>query len=140
MTKPRPDREEIFDRAREALLARLPGIQAIYAHGSFARGDARPDSDLDVGVLLPPGRRLGDRLDLTTTVSRQIGRDVDLVNLREAGLDLVREILRDGKLLYCRDAERTLAWEAERMTAYSDFLPRRSALLDMYLREPLRTQ
>ena len=31
-----------------------------------------------------------------------------------------------------------LAWEAERMTDYADFEPRRAAIVEMYLREPLR--
>lgn len=133
-----PERR-LFEDAREVLLAELPEVEAIYAYGSLARGDAGPDSDLDLAVLLPPGGRIADPLDLMAKVSRRVHRDVDLVDLREAGLDLVWELLREGRLLYSRDPERTLAWEAERMTDYADFQPRRAALLDLYLREPLRS-
>lgn len=70
-------------------------------------------------------------------MSGRVGREVGLVSLREAGLELVWEQLRDGRLRYSRDPERTLAWEAERMTDCADFQPRRAAFLDLYLREPL---
>ena len=36
----------------EALQSRLPGLLAIYAFGSRAQGTARPDSDLDLAVLV----------------------------------------------------------------------------------------
>ena len=61
-----------------------------------------------------------------------------MVSLRHAGLDLIIEVLREGRLLFTRNEMLTLVWEAERMTDYADFNPRRAALIAMYLREPLR--
>ena len=108
-----------------------------YVYGSYARGESGPQSDLDLAVLLPPGRRLVDKLALMAALSGQVHREVDVVNLRDAGLDLIREVLRDGLKLIDRDKEHTLAWEAERMTDYSEFNPRRAELLNMYLHDPL---
>ena len=121
------------------LLSREPEVVAGYVYGSYARGDSGPQSDLDLAVLLPPGRRLVDKLALMAVLSGQVHREVDVVNLRDAGLDLIREVLRDGLKLIDRDKEHTLAWEAERMTDYSEFNPRRAELLDMYLHDPLGT-
>ena len=45
-------------RAVARVVARHPDIQAAYIFGSVAQGRARPDSDIDVAVLL--GRRLPD--------------------------------------------------------------------------------
>jgi uncharacterized protein len=129
--------QTFLDHVRGVLLAMEPEIVSGYVYGSYARGDSRPQSDLDLAVLLPPGSRLIDKLALMAAVSRRVHRDVDVVNLREAGLDLIREVLRDGHKLFDRDQDQTLAWEAEQMTEYSDFNRRRAALLDMYLREPL---
>ena len=130
--------DALFATARDVLLATLPHAQAIYAFGSFSRGDAWPGSDLDLAVLLPPGQAYPDKLDLMAKVSERVGLTVDLVNLRQAGLDLIHEVLRDGQLLFTRDAAETLVWEAERMTDYEDFSRRRADLVAMYMREPLR--
>lgn len=131
------EHESLFDVVCEQLRADLPAVQAIYVYGSAARGDAWPDSDLDLAVLLAPGARIPDRLGLMGRLSGLARRDVSVVNLRHAGLDLILEILRDGRLLFTRDEMSTLAWEAERMTDYSAFNPRRAALVAMYLQEPL---
>lgn len=94
----------------------LPEAWAIYAYGSFARGDEGPLSDLDLAVLLPPRAEIPDKLGLVAHLSRAVGREVDLVNLREANLDLIHELLREGRQLLVRRPDDVLAWEAERMT------------------------
>lgn len=70
-------------------------------------------------------------------LSAAVHREVDLVDLRTANLDLVREVLRDGQVLSLRNAPETLMWEAERLTDYGDFNARRGEILDRYLHEPL---
>lgn len=131
------DRKNILDKACDVLAAELPEAWAFYVYGSFARGDEWPDSDLDLAVLLPPGVELPDKLALIAEVSRQVGREVDIVNLRGASLDLVHELLRDGQPLLIRRESDVLGWEAERMTDYADFNPRRADILALYLNEPL---
>lgn len=39
-----------------ARLAAIPGIAAVVLGGSYARGRARPGSDIDLGLLWPPDR------------------------------------------------------------------------------------
>lgn len=128
----------LFDRIRDKLLAELPDVQAAYVYGSVARGDAGPASDLDLALLLAPGAPMADRLGLMAALSGLVDRDVDVVSLRHVGLDLIREVLAQGRRLFARDEDLTLAWEAERMTDYAAFHPRRAELVAMYMHEPLR--
>lgn len=133
------EREHLFIAAGITLAKALPDAWAIYMYGSFARGEERPDSDLDLAVLLAPATALPDKLSLMAEVSRTVGREVDIVNLRKAGLDLIHELLQHGRQLLVRRENDVLAWEAERMSEYANFNPRRQEIISQYLHEPLRT-
>jgi hypothetical protein len=92
-----------------------------------------------LAVLLAPQAAIADKLALMAEVSRRIGREVDIVSLREADLDLVYEVLKDGQPLLVRRKAESLGWEAERMTDYAQFNSRRSDIVELYLRGSLRT-
>jgi predicted nucleotidyltransferase len=113
------EREDILAAARDALLAALPYAWAIYVFGSFARGEEWPGSDLDLAVLLPPGRRIENPLDVMGDVSERVHREVDVVDLRSAGDVLRREVLEDGRLLHESEPDEVLAWEAAAMSRYA---------------------
>jgi predicted nucleotidyltransferase len=132
------DRQHILNTACGVLAKALPEVWAIYAFGSFARGDEWPDSDLDLGVLMAPKVGIPDKLGLTAEVSRQAGREVDIVNLRSVSLDLVHQVLREGRQLLVTRADDVLCWEAERMTEYAEFNPRRADIVALYLSDPVR--
>ena len=132
------ERENLLAAAGDELAAALPEAWAVYAYGNFTRGDEWPDSDVDLAVLMPPGQRLPDRLGLIARVSQRIGREVDLADLRRAGLDLAMEVIRDGRPLLVRRRDATVQWEAQQMTDYADFQPRRADIIEAYLRGPLR--
>jgi predicted nucleotidyltransferase len=112
------ERERIFSAVRECVLAALPDVMAIYAYGSIARGDEWPSSDIDVAVLLPHGRSIGDLFGLMASISARVGRDVDVIDLRTVGDTLRGEVLRDGRTLFAADANALLDWEATAMSRY----------------------
>jgi Predicted nucleotidyltransferases len=88
--------------AASFLEGRFP-LSALWLFGSQARGEARDDSDVDLGALfsrpMPVEEVLAARLDL----GNLLGRDVDLVDLRRATPVLAHQVLRDGRLLLDRD-------------------------------------
>jgi predicted nucleotidyltransferase len=65
-------------------LAARHGARNVRVFGSVARGDARPDSDVDLLVDMEPGRSLFDLGGLLYDLQTQMGVDVDVVT--EKGL------------------------------------------------------
>lgn len=86
---------ELSTRIKAALSGRAD-VRLLIAFGSRARGDARPDSDLDVAVLAPHA----DLLELGAQLARATGLEVDVVSLEDATIPLLEVVLRDGQTLY----------------------------------------
>jgi uncharacterized protein len=90
-----------IDPVRLAAICDRYGIGALWIFGSFARGTAGPDSDVDLLYVLRPGRRLGwDIEQLSDELAELFGRPVDLVS-RKALHELLRpSVLADAQELY----------------------------------------
>lgn len=102
------------------------GAVAVYLFGSTARGEDRPDSDVDVAVLFdvtPPSGLSGPALTLAGDLERALARRVDLVVLNSASADLVHRILRDGEIVMDRDSRRRLRFEVAKRNEYFDLEP-----------------
>ncbi len=78
--------DDLLKEKREDILriAAQHGARNVRVFGSIARGDARPDSDIDVLVDLEPGRSLFDLGGLLIDLQDLLGRNVDVVT--EKGL------------------------------------------------------
>jgi predicted nucleotidyltransferase len=118
-----------IERTLRSLLtarAEADGIAAAYLFGSMARGTARPDSDVDVGVLYskdPPKTLLGMGFTLEADLESALGLPVQLVVLNYAPVDLIVRVLRDGKLLVDRDRSRRIQFEVQSRNEYWDLEP-----------------
>jgi len=107
-------------------LAARHGLAAAYLFGSVARGEGRPDSDLDVGVLYenePPATLDGLGLELQADLEEAVGRAVDIVVLNRAPVDLIVRVLRDGVILLDRDRSRRIRFEVRSRNEYWDLEP-----------------
>lgn len=80
-------------------VAESRGFTQLAVFGSAARGDDRPDSDLDLLVLPPTATDLFDMLRLQEAFESIAGRSVDLVSYRGLDPRLDQDILRDKALL-----------------------------------------
>ena len=69
----------------EALAARIReiaaehGVRDVRAFGSWVRGEAQPDSDLDLLIRLESGRGFADFMAFCDEVESAVGRRVDVV-------------------------------------------------------------
>lgn len=117
MHPPDADRDATARRLRDALARGLraePAVRLAWLFGSRARGTARPDSDVDVAVLVDDAGAAGPDAVKDTlfrvlgALCRVVRGDlVDLVILNHAPPLLRHRVIRDGVLLHaCSDTER----------------------------------
>lgn len=80
-------------------LASRHGARNVRVFGSMARGEARPDSDVDFLVDVEPGRTLLDVIALEQELEALLGRPVDV--LTDGGLSpyLQQRILAEAAAL-----------------------------------------
>ncbi len=89
------------DLERIGEICRRYGVARLDVFGSVARGDARPDSDVDVLYELAAGARLGWEIeDLADELAVVLGRPVDLVSRRYLHRQLRDSVLAEASLLY----------------------------------------
>lgn len=81
---------EMLRGRREEILqiAARHGASNVRVFGSIARGDAHPDSDIDLLVDFEHGRSLRDLSSLVLELEKMLGRRVDVGTQ-------VREVIRD---------------------------------------------
>jgi predicted nucleotidyltransferase/DNA-binding XRE family transcriptional regulator len=85
-------RSAVRERRRELLaIARRHGARNVRVFGSTARGEAGPESDVDLLVDLAPGRTLLDIAAFRREASALLGTAVDV-----ATTDMLRESIREG--------------------------------------------
>ncbi len=86
---------------RDAILslARAHGATNVRVFGSFARGAARPESDVDFLVDLEPGRTLLDLLALVRELGTLLGRRADVATPGALHPMLAQRILAEARPL-----------------------------------------
>lgn len=88
-------------------LARTAGIRLALLFGSASRGTAGADSDVDLAIDADP---TVDLLAVASALSLSFGREVQIVALRDAGVPLLEELLRDAVVAYQNSPNAAAAW------------------------------
>jgi uncharacterized protein len=113
----------------------VPDVVAIYVLGSRASGTARPDSDHDVGLVLPPGRTLTptQRLGMTADLERAVAGDVDVAALDPArSTVLCKEAVASGSRVFTADARATAEFEMMALAMYARLCEDRRPVVAAY--------
>lgn len=110
-----------LDAIRNALADFTYLTQAV-VFGSVATGRASDESDIDIGVQADAPLRTEQHIAITDALTLATGRTVDLVDLSQAGIPLLGEILRDGIRLFGSN-EVWAALALRNITLNEDLLP-----------------
>lgn len=98
-------------------------VLAAYLFGSYLRGDQNSKSDIDIAILLyeVPKKPLECYLHLVNMLTEVLGDDVDLTILNLAPPLLKFQIIKNGKVIYCRSDRSRISFEAKSICEYLDF-------------------
>jgi predicted nucleotidyltransferase len=101
-------------------------VIAAYLFGSVARGDARPDSDVDIAVLLEPTVAADQRFQTGRRVARRLTEQtgfgaIDVVVLDDVPLALRGRVLREAVLLHGAKRPERVSYESRTLREFTDF-------------------
>jgi len=118
-----------------ALFASKPEVLAVYIFGSLATGKARPNSDIDVAVLLDPAALKSApplyRADLNAAAGAALETfNVDVVILNEAPPALAHNVITKGKLIFERSRSARIAFQVRNLNRFLDLEPMHRVQID----------
>ena len=91
-----------INEARLAELCQKHDVRVLRLFGSAARGDERPDSDIDLLVEFDGDKSLFDSIGLELELEEFLGRDVDLLTEPALSPYLRDRILASASVIYER--------------------------------------
>lgn len=95
-------------------------ILAVMLFGSHARKEARPDSDEDICLFLRPGNSEKEN-SFAKRLEYAGDFDVDVHIYQDVPLYIRQRILKEGKVLFCRDEELLCEIACKTITEFADF-------------------
>jgi hypothetical protein len=97
-----------IEEIRNIIVPRLKQLDAtrIALFGSYARGEARADSDVDILVSLPDIVDILKYLETKDALRQVLGKDVDILDYRDISRFIKDEVLADSIIIYDKSQER----------------------------------
>lgn len=125
-------------RIMEIARARHPDVQAVYRFGSAGTDYERPDSDVDIGLLLPPvtAKRLSpsELMETQTELAVCLGKSVDLLNLRRVSTVMQKEVVMADRRIHTADAYAADEFEMHVLSLYQKLNEERREIIEQGLR------
>jgi len=110
-----------------------PDAQAAYLFGTYGTQDEWPDSDVDIGLLLPvPSAKKAGSLAMGVCWSELgslLGKEVDLINLRRVDTVFQNEILNNGRELFVGDRKAADEFQLLVMSLYQKLTEERADIV-----------
>ena len=126
------------DAIVKTVLTFYPDAEAIYLFGSYGTKDERPDSDVDIALLLSYDRAKENKnIALSKcrhTLEERLKKAVDLANLLLAATVFQFQIVTTGRLVYSGDVQAVQVFEMLTMSQYQRLNEERKDILQEFFR------
>lgn len=105
-------------------------LEFIYLFGSFAKGEARDDSDIDIAIY--PNKQINsyELFLLSNKLSLKLKKSVDLIDLNDISTVFAAHIVNDAEILYCKDDLKRRIYAMKVFKEYSKLNEERKVILD----------
>lgn len=110
-------------------------IKIIYLFGSFAKGEGRQDSDIDLAIYSTSNIDEYELFILAGNLSFKVKRDVQIINIKNASTVFAAQIVGLGEVLYCDDEEFRANYEIRIFKDYAKLNEERAAILEVIERD-----
>lgn len=102
----------------------------IYLFGSYARGEARDDSDIDIAIYTDIERNSYELFLLANKLSLFLKQDVEIVNMKDISTVFAAQIVSTGEILYCKDDYLRQEYSMLTLKKYAKLNEERKVILD----------
>jgi len=96
----------------------------VYFFGSHTKGRSTPLSDIDIAVFIEKTVSRSERFDMRLRLSNELsaiaGTRVDLTVMNDIPVQLAYEIIKYGKVIFCKDRDSRIDAEIEILSKYLD--------------------
>lgn len=107
----------------------------VYLFGSFAKGEGREDSDVDIAIYTDEKIDTYDLFIIAGKLSFEIKRDVQIVDLKEVDTVFAAQIVGNREELYCEDEVLKANYNIRAFKNYAKLNEERQVILDAIERD-----
>jgi len=122
-------KNEDVDKIAEFLVEKLqPNF--IYLFGSFAKGEGREDSDIDLAIHVDGKIDEYELFTLANELSFIVKRDVQLINLKNISTVFSAQIVGTREIIYSIEENKRIEYEIRAFKDYAKLNEERKVVLD----------
>jgi hypothetical protein len=114
-----------IDERISKVLMKESNILFAYIFGSYARKEARKESDVDVAIFLKNPSIMEEdpkfEVKLALKIEKVVNRPVDVRIMNDKPLTFINQVLKHGKVLFSRNENERMNFEMKMFDLYSDF-------------------
>lgn len=104
-------------------------VEFIYLFGSFARGEGREDSDIDIALFSIEKLNSYDLFVLANNLSFELKRDVQIIDLKSITTVFAAQIVSNKEILYSNSEENSSKYDVKILKEYAKLNEERDIVL-----------